>query len=56
MLAGRLGRAAALVAATLTTLVGAGSALAQAPSVVVEDGVTQPVFGYEEAIRERVGV
>ncbi len=56
MLAGRLGRAAALVAATLTTLVGAGSALAQAPSVVVEDGVTQPVFGYEDAIRERVWV
>ena len=29
---------------------------AEPSSVVVEDGVTQPVFGYEDAIRERVWV
>jgi X-Pro dipeptidyl-peptidase len=33
-----------------------GTAGAEAPGVVVEDGVTQPVFGYDDAIRERVFV
>ena len=56
MKAGTLGRLAAAVAATLTTLALASTALAQAPSVVVEDGVTQPVFDYESAIRERVWI
>jgi len=56
MKAGTLGRLAAAVAATLTTLALAPTALPQAPSVVVEDGVTQPVFDYESAIRERVWV
>ena len=56
MQVGRLGRLAVALAATLVTLVGAGSALAQAPSIVVTDGVTQPVFDYGNAIRERVWV
>jgi X-Pro dipeptidyl-peptidase len=56
MKAGTLGRLAAAVAATLTTLALAPTALAQAPSVVVEDGVTQPVFDYGSAIRERVWI
>jgi X-Pro dipeptidyl-peptidase len=37
-------------------LVTAPAALAAQPSIVVEDGVTQPVFGYADAIRERVWV
>jgi X-Pro dipeptidyl-peptidase len=37
-------------------LVTSPAALAAQPSVVVEDGVTQPVFGYADAIRERVWV
>ena len=32
------------------------AAVPQNPGVVVENGVTQPVFGYEDAIRERVWV
>jgi X-Pro dipeptidyl-peptidase len=56
MKAGTLGRLAAAVAAVLLTLAVAPTALAQAPSVVVEDGVTQPVFDYENAIRERVWI
>ena len=32
----------------------AGTAQAQAPSIVVENGKTAPVFGYTDAIRERV--
>ena len=28
----------------------------EVPEVVVEDGVTQPVFGYADAVRERVFV
>lgn len=32
------------------------TALPQNPGVVVENGVTQPVFGYDDAIRERVWV
>jgi X-Pro dipeptidyl-peptidase len=56
MKAGTMGRLAAAVAATLTTLALAPTALAQAPSVVVENGVTQPVFDYGSAIRERVWI
>jgi X-Pro dipeptidyl-peptidase len=56
MKAGTMGRLAAAVAATLVTLALAPTALAQAPSIVVEDGVTQPVFDYGSAIRERVWV
>ncbi|RIQ29582.1 CocE/NonD family hydrolase [Jiangella rhizosphaerae] len=47
----------AALALTATAAV-AGSAGAGAaddePGIVVEDGVTQPVFGYDDAIRERV--
>lgn len=46
----RVGLAAAVVAATL---VGAPSALAQT-APVLEGGKTSPVFGYADAIRERV--
>jgi X-Pro dipeptidyl-peptidase len=56
MQAGSLGRLAAAVAATLTTFVLVPAALGQAPSIVVQDGVTQPVFDYENAIRERVWI
>ena len=37
-------------------LVIAPAALAAPPSIVVEDAVTQPVFGCADAIRERVWV
>ena len=47
---------AAALAAVLLTLAVSPTALAQAPSVVVEDGVTQPVFDYGSAIRERVWI
>jgi X-Pro dipeptidyl-peptidase len=45
-------------AAVLCMFVSALTAAAapQNPGVVVEDGVTQPVFGYADAIRERVWV
>ena len=45
-------------AAVLCVFVTAPTAAAapQNPGVVVEDGVTQPVFGYADAIRERVWV
>ncbi|MGH2921453.1 MAG: CocE/NonD family hydrolase, partial [Gaiellaceae bacterium] len=56
MKAGNRGRLAAAVAAALMTLALAPPALAQAPSVVVENGVTQPVFDYGSAIRERVWI
>ena len=48
---------AALVVAlsTLAVPVTAG-AQEEPPTIVVEDGVTQPVFGYTDAIRERVWV
>jgi X-Pro dipeptidyl-peptidase len=42
-------------ALTLAALcVSAGSAQVAEPAVVVDDGRTQPVFGYADAIRERV--
>ena len=45
-------------AAVLCVLAAAPTAVAapQNPGVVVENGVTQPVFGYTDAIRERVWV
>ncbi|HWM11653.1 MAG TPA: hypothetical protein VNO82_20010, partial [Solirubrobacteraceae bacterium] len=46
-------RGMAVLAAWLVT---APAALAAPPKVVVEDGVTQPVFGYADAVRERVWV
>jgi X-Pro dipeptidyl-peptidase len=51
-----LRRAAAGIAAALAVLGVASSAHASAPPVVVENGVTQPVFGYEDAVRERLWV
>jgi X-Pro dipeptidyl-peptidase len=44
------------IAVLAVWLVAAPAALASPPSVEVEDGVTQPVFGYDDAIRERVWV
>jgi len=43
--------AALAVAATISI---GGTASAEAPGIVVKQGVTQPVFGYDDAIRERV--
>jgi X-Pro dipeptidyl-peptidase len=53
--------AGALVAAALTIPTVAAAQATRAastdePAIVVEDGVTQPVFGYADAIRERVWV
>jgi X-Pro dipeptidyl-peptidase len=55
---GRLGRLAVSAAATLAVAVGAPTALAagDGPGPVVMGGVTQPVYGYADAIRERVWV
>jgi X-Pro dipeptidyl-peptidase len=51
------GRLLALAAAALVAMTSApAAAAADPPSIVVEDGVTQPVFGYTDAIRERVWV
>ena len=51
-------RAAAVLAVALCALATAAAASAQtpAPAIVLEDGVTAPVFGYTDAIRERVWV
>src|ERR687894_494326 len=49
-------RTAAVLLALLVTVPGAVAHGAEPPSIVVEDGVTQPVFGYDDAIRERVWV
>jgi X-Pro dipeptidyl-peptidase len=40
--------------AVVATISIGGTASAQAPGIVVKHGVTQPVFGYDDAIRERV--
>jgi X-Pro dipeptidyl-peptidase len=51
--------AASAGAATLLASIvsGAPSAVAAAPpEIVVQDGVTQPVFGYADAVRERIEV
>jgi X-Pro dipeptidyl-peptidase len=48
---------AALAAGVLCSLALAAPAVAaDPPALTIEDGVTQPVFDYEEAIRERVRV
>ena len=44
-----------IVLSTLAVPVAAG-AQDETPTIVVQDGVTQPVFGYDDAIRERVWV
>jgi X-Pro dipeptidyl-peptidase len=50
-------RLVALGAILVLTLTSAPAAIAaDPPEIVVEDGVTQPVFGYDDAIRERVWV
>jgi X-Pro dipeptidyl-peptidase len=56
-----VGAAVALVAAALTipTVAAAEATRPESgdePTIVVEDGVTQPVFGYADAIRESVWV
>jgi X-Pro dipeptidyl-peptidase len=57
MQVGNLWRLAALSATVLVTLAVAPAALGQGPpEIVVQDGVTQPVFGYTDAIRERLWV
>ncbi len=60
MHARRAGLLAAVAATALAALVAVAGAAAQpttaAPSIVVENGLTQPVFGYADAIRERVYV
>jgi X-Pro dipeptidyl-peptidase len=58
-MAGRKARLAAAVGTALCALALPAGAFAQTsapPTVQVEDGVTQPVFGYADAIRERVWV
>ncbi|MGH8823503.1 MAG: Xaa-Pro dipeptidyl-peptidase, partial [Jiangellaceae bacterium] len=52
---------AALTVLVVTALAAATAPLAlaqppEAPTILVEDAVTQPVFGYTDAIRERVWV
>jgi hypothetical protein len=56
MKAARAGRRAAVVAGALAVFAVPVAAAATPPSIVVENGVTQPVFGYTDAIRERVRV
>jgi X-Pro dipeptidyl-peptidase len=51
--------AGAAIFAAVVLLLGAGAQSAVAadpPQVVVQDGVTQPVFGYTDAIRERLWI
>src|SRR3954471_16304840 len=50
-----LALAAGLAAAAGTTPI-VGAAAADPPEIVVANGVTQPVFGYADAIRERLWV
>jgi X-Pro dipeptidyl-peptidase len=40
----------------MMALVPSGAVAAPSPGIVVQDGVTQPVFGYDDAIREHVWV
>lgn len=57
---GRIGRSwgAATLVLPLAVVAGFGASspayAQQAPSIVVSDGVTQPVFGYADAIREKL--
>jgi X-Pro dipeptidyl-peptidase len=53
----RLLAAASVLAAALAATTGSAAAnQGSSPSIVVQDGVTQPVFGYADAIRQRVWV
>jgi X-Pro dipeptidyl-peptidase len=49
-------RVAAVLAAAFAVAAAPAAADAAAPSIVVENGVTQPVFGYTDAVRQRVWV
>src|SRR5262245_62105997 len=51
-----LAAASAMTAALAATGVAAAANPGSSPSIVVQDGVTQPVFGYADAIRQRVWV
>jgi X-Pro dipeptidyl-peptidase len=42
------------VALASLAVAGPGVARAQGPVITVQDGKTQPVFSYQDAIRERV--
>jgi X-Pro dipeptidyl-peptidase len=53
---GRLGRLAVAAAAALSLAVAAPTALGAETGPVVMGGVTQPVYGYADAIRERLWV
>ena len=53
---GRLGRAVVAAAATLLVAVAAPAAAQAQSAPVVMGGVTQPVFGYSDAIRERLWI
>ncbi len=53
---GRLLALAIALATVAAVAPAAGAAGADVPHIVVRDGVTQPVFGYADAIRERVFV
>ena len=53
---GRLGRGVVAAAATLLVAVGAPAAVQAQSAPVVMGGVTQPVFGYTDAVRERLWV
>lgn len=46
----------AVVVAVLASIATGTEASAEKPGIVVADGVTQPVFGYDDAVRERVFV
>ena len=52
----RLLAAASVLAAALAATGAAAAKQGSSPSIVVSDGVTQPVFGYADAIRQRVWV
>jgi len=51
-----LAAASALAAALVATGAAAAAKPGDSPSIVVQNGVTQPVFGYADAIRQRVWV
>ena len=53
---GRLGRGVVAAAATLLVAMGAPAAVQAQSAPVVMGGVTQPVFGYTDAVRERLWV
>ena len=53
---GRLGRGVVAAAATLLVAIGTPAAVQAQSAPVVMGGVTQPVFGYSDAVRERLWV